>query len=730
MINFLKTFFARGVGRRIDWLIEVVFISIGFFLLLSFLGHNEWDNSWQVDSSFSKNIMGNFGAWVSDILFFFFGTSALLIPFFFIRISFLENRLKKTYFFVFLMLTFSVFLSVFSNLFISESFIGGLIGYSLGESLSLLFMSLQLGFLSFLIVLGGFILSCFLFLKAFNFTFKDIAYAEKKITNWLKKAYYILAKYINPESKKIMKKTKIIIEKKVATRPQIQKKIEPVLPVEKEFILPPISLLQEPKKYANSESKTLQLRNAKMLEHFFAEFKVEGKIRDFHPGPVVTLYEFEPSSGTKTSKIISLAGDVARSMSLDTLRISPISGTNRIGIELPNMKRETVFLKNNISKDSFQKVSYFLPIILGSDIAGENVVVPLEKMPHLLVAGRTGSGKSVFIRTIILSLLYKQKPEDCRLILIDPKMLEFKDWDDIPHLLMPVVTNPNDAVNTLKWAVCEMEERYKKMALLKVKNLKGYNNKVAEILAKKKVVKHRVKVGIDSITGRPQYEDRSIKLKPYPFLVIIIDELADLMLVAGKEVEASIQRLAQMARASGIHLIMATQRPSVNVITGTIKANFPTRISFQVSSKIDSRTILERQGAEQLLDHGDMLYMAAGRNPVRVHAPFATENEAQKVAEFLKSQGKPKFVKNMVEETIREKPSILDKAGGKKNSEEELYEKAVQIVLETGKVSISFVQRQLRIGYNKSANIIELMEERGIISAPSVSGKRTILVKK
>ncbi|OQX94340.1 MAG: cell division protein FtsK, partial [Rickettsiaceae bacterium 4572_127] len=413
--------------------------------------------------------------------------------------------------------------------------------------------------------------------------------------------------------------------------------------------------------------------------------------------------------------------------SLDTLRISPISGTNRIGIELPNLKREIVFLKKSVSQDSFNKVSYHLPIILGDDISGEDVIVPLEKMPHLLVAGRTGSGKSVFIRTIILSLLYKQKPENCRLILIDPKMLEFKDWEDIPHLLTPVVTNPNEAVNTLKWAVREMESRYKRMALLKVKNLEGYNKKVAQILKEKKVVKHKIKVGVDPTTGKPQFESRPIKLKPYPFLVIIIDELADLMLVAGKEVEASIQRLAQMARASGIHLIMATQRPSVNVITGVIKANFPTRISFQVSSKIDSRTILERQGAEQLLDHGDMLYMAAGRNPVRVHAPFATEKEAQTVADFLKAQAKPDYIHNVIDEQTDQPPSVLDKAQKGKTSEEELYEKAVQIVLETGKVSISFVQRQLRIGYNKSANLIELMEKRGVISTAGTNGKRTIL---
>ncbi|MBN1783753.1 MAG: DNA translocase FtsK 4TM domain-containing protein [Alphaproteobacteria bacterium] len=735
MLRFLRAFYVRGAGRRIDWLIELFFVAVGFGLLLSFISASSWDNAWHTTSPFTTNLLGTTGAWSTDVLFFLFGVSALFIPFFFIRLSFIEDRLKRALFFVFLLFTFSTTLSLFFNLITTDSFVGGLIGYSLGYSLNLLFTMLGLDFVSFFAVLGGFVLSAFLFLNSFAFTFKDVAYAEQKCVAWLRSFYVLFKQKLMPMSPapnyaSAPRTPKKLVQQKLP----LQRTVAPMqVPKRATFQLPPVSLLQDVPTATNAgETKTMQMQNAKMLEHFFAEFKVEGSIKAFHPGPVVTLYEFEPSSGTKTSKVVSLAEDVARSMSLDTLRIAPLPGTNRIGVELPNMKRQIVYLKKSLNSGSFKDVSYSLPIILGSDIGGDTVVVPLEKMPHLLVAGRTGSGKSVFIRTVILSLLYRLKPEECRLILIDPKMLEFKDWDDIPHLLTPVVTNPNEAVNTLKWAVREMEERYRKMALLRVKNLEGYNKTVNDILAKKQVVKHRVKVGVDSLTGRPQYEERPIDLKPYPYLVIIIDELADLMLVAGKEVEASIQRLAQMARASGIHLIMATQRPSVNVITGVIKANFPTRISFQVSSKIDSRTILERQGAEQLLDHGDMLYMAAGRNPVRVHAPFATEKEAQKVAEFLKAQEKPKYIHTVVEEKTDQAPSVLDQAldGGREKEDHELYEKAVQVVIESDRPSTSYVQRQLRIGYNRAATLIEQMEDRGVISAPNTSGKRTVLVKK
>ncbi|MBN2675904.1 MAG: DNA translocase FtsK 4TM domain-containing protein, partial [Alphaproteobacteria bacterium] len=631
MLRFLKNFYSRGQGRRLDWGLELLFFSFAIVLFLSFLSYSQWDSSFHAQGKGISNFFGAFGSYTSGFLFSFLGWTAIFIPAFLLRIIYVEQRLRKFEFFLIFLMSLSLTTTLVSQIFFEQSFAGGLFGYSLGYSLGLIVGLVGVPFLKILFGFAFLPLSGFLFLKSFQLTFKDLGYFEQIVSRKIREIM-ALVKELYRQRHEPKKALQTIRKKKPKiSQPEQPKKIIPVkqTKVENKFQLPPADLLQKVEKSKSDESKEAQARNGRMLEHFFDEFGVKGKIVKVSPGPVVTLYEFEPASGTKTAKVIGLANDVARSMSLDTLRIAPISGTNRIGIELPNMKRAIVYFRPMIDDQEFKELKYALPLALGSNIGGEHVYVPLEKMPHLLVAGRTGSGKSVFIRTVILSLLYRLTPEECRFILIDPKMLEFKDWEEIPHLLTPVVTDPNEAVNTLKWAVREMENRYRKMALLNVKNLEGYNKKVAEIIEKGQIVKHRIKVGIDSLTGRPQYEERPLKLEKYPYLVIIIDELADLMIVAGKEVEASIQRLAQMARASGIHLIMATQRPSVNVITGVIKANFPTRISFQVSSKIDSRTILERQGAEQLLDHGDMLYMAAGRNPVRVHAPFATEREAQ-----------------------------------------------------------------------------------------------------
>jgi S-DNA-T family DNA segregation ATPase FtsK/SpoIIIE len=460
------------------------------------------------------------------------------------------------------------------------------------------------------------------------------------------------------------------------------------------------------------------------------DFGVQGRITQVRPGPVVTLYELEPAPGTKSSRVIGLADDIARSMSAVSARVAVVPGRNAIGIELPNVGRETVLLRELLGDVSYEKTRTRLPLALGKDIGGTPVVADLAAMPHLLIAGTTGSGKSVAINTMILSLLYKLPPQDCRFIMIDPKMLELSVYDDIPHLLTPVVTDPRKAVVALKWAVREMEDRYKLMSKLGVRNLAAYNERIAEAETKGEMLKRTVQTGFDPASGRPIYEEQPLDMKPLPLIVIIVDEMADLMMVAGKDVEGSIQRLAQMARAAGLHLIMATQRPSVDVITGTIKANFPTRISFQVTSKIDSRTILGEQGAEQLLGRGDMLYMAAGGKVTRVHGPFVTDSEVEDVVRFLKAQAAPEYMSSVTEEPEGGFETILDTAGGdgEGGSEEQLYDQAVALVAREGKASTSFVQRHLQIGYNRAARIIERMEKEGVVSAANHVGKREVLV--
>ena len=459
------------------------------------------------------------------------------------------------------------------------------------------------------------------------------------------------------------------------------------------------------------------------------EFGVNGKIVKVRPGPVVTLYELEPAPGTKSARVIGLADDIARSMSVISVRIAVVPGCNTIGIELPNKNRETVWLRDLFEDPDFMNSKNELNVVLGKDIGGKDVYADLSKMPHLLVAGTTGSGKSVGVNSMILSLLFRMRPEECKLIMIDPKMLEFSMYNGIPHLLTPVITDPAKAVIGLKWAVKEMEDRYRAMAQLNVRNIAGYNQKLAELRASGKSVKRTVQTGFDSETGKPIYEEQELDLTPLPYIVIVVDEMADLMLVAGKEVEAAIQRLAQMARAAGLHLIMSTQRPSVDVITGTIKANFPTRISFQVTSKIDSRTILGEQGAEQLLGKGDMLYMPAGLRPIRIHGAFASDAEIEGVVEFIKSQKAPEYVEGVTAGELNEKDSgaVFDKGDFGGGGKEDLYAQAVAIVQQDKKASTSYIQRKLRIGYNRAASLIDRMEQEGLISAADHVGRREVL---
>ncbi|WP_204602267.1 DNA translocase FtsK [Paremcibacter congregatus] len=502
-----------------------------------------------------------------------------------------------------------------------------------------------------------------------------------------------------------------------------------------DFVLPPLSLLSNAKPLAAEDklSNDALEQNARMLESVLDDFGVKGDIVKVRPGPVVTLYELEPAPGTKSTRVINLADDIARSMCADSARVAVVPGKNAIGIELPNRKREIVVLREQFASAAYEESKAKLPMCMGKDIGGAPVVADLAAMPHLLVAGTTGSGKSVAINVMILSLLYKMTPAECRLIMVDPKMLELSIYDDIPHLLTPVVTDPARAVVALKWAVREMEQRYKALAKVQVRNISAYNERLADARRKGEPIIHRVQTGFDQETGDPIYEEEEIDLTPLPMIVVIVDEMADLMLVAGKDIEALIQRLAQMARAAGIHLIMATQRPSVDVITGTIKANFPTRVSFQVTSKIDSRTILGEQGAEQLLGMGDMLFMAGGGRIKRVHGPFVSDNEVERVVTELKKQGKPDYLENLTEEPDEGfDSSFLQNSqmsgGGDSNSGDDLYDKAVAIVARDKKASTSYVQRQLSIGYNRAANIIEKMEREGVVSPANHVGKREVLV--
>ena len=491
--------------------------------------------------------------------------------------------------------------------------------------------------------------------------------------------------------------------------------------------LPPLSILEEPdpSQPGNRLSDDALEQNARLLEGVLDDFGVKGEIIAVRPGPVVTLYELQPAAGIKSSRVIGLADDIARSMSAISARVAVIPGKNAIGIELPNTRRETVYLRELLSASEFDDKKSNLTLALGKDIGGAPVMADLARMPHLLIAGTTGSGKSVSINTMILSILYRLTPDQCRLIMVDPKMLELSVYDDIPHLLTPVVTDPKKAVVALKWAVREMEDRYRNMAKLGVRNIHGYNQRLREAAAKGETLTRTVQTGFDA-EGKPEYETEELGLEPMPYIVVIVDEMADLMLVAGKEVEASIQRLAQMARAAGLHLIMATQRPSVDVITGTIKANFPTRISFQVTSKIDSRTILGEQGAEQLLGMGDMLYMAGGGRITRVHGPFVSDEEVEEVVDFLKKQGAPEYLESVTIDTDDgEGPAI---PGMTESSGDKLFDEAVAIVARDRKASTSYIQRRLQIGYNRAARLIEQMEEEGMISGPNHVGKREVLL--
>ena len=562
--------------------------------------------------------------------------------------------------------------------------------------------------------------------------------ASNKFSNWIvnfkNKFFKINDNSIQRKTPKI-RKNSISIKNKFDDDPKTLKNKKNVLqddlPLGSEsgFILPSVKLLKNLTEDINPPSKETLDLNAKVLEGVLSDYSINGNIASVRYGPVVTRYDLEPAPGLRSQRVISLADDIARSMSVEAVRVAMVPGQNVIGIELPNKIRETVILRNILEHEEFKASTYSLPVCLGKNIAGFPIIVDLSKMPHLLVAGTTGSGKSVGINAMILSLLYKHTPETCRMIMIDPKMLELSVYDGIPHLLTPVVTDPKKAVVALKWAVREMETRYMSMSKLGVRNIDSYNSRLAEARRKGEILSKSTQVGFDPDTGQPIFEDQQISLTPLPFIVVVIDEVADLMLVAGKDIEAAVQRLAQMARAAGIHVVMATQRPSVDVITGTIKANFPTRISFQVTSKIDSRTILGEQGAEQLLGRGDMLYMAGGGKVTRVHGPFVEDSEVEEVAKFLSNQSVPEYDETITEEPENTNDFDISGFNTNNNQQDELYDQAVALIARERRASTSFIQRHFKIGYNRAATIIEKMEENNVVSKPGRAGKREVLIE-
>lgn len=734
-------------GKIIKKISGLFFIALSLFILMAVISHNSMDPSFNraVEPNQIYNLSGIYGAYISDLIVQLLGHSGL-IPIVFllsIGVHFFNNNSYKL-----LPLKISTIIlstMIFSFLFAASHLIyetlpnGGFLGGFLYNEISMQMDSSKyiwpLFFFTALLFTWAMNINPNNAIKLLSIIIKNLVLVYA-VFSWIGKTIFAFVfrgaakfshekieeqEYPNfPDAKQI---TKIVSNVKIS--PEKKQVTQPIITRRTNSELPSTQLLKEPDKLKKVTFNEYALsQNSKILQQVLDDFGIKGEVQKIHPGPVVTLYEFEPSAGTKSSRIIGLADDIARSMSAISARIAVISGKSSLGIELPNAHREIVLLRELLESKVYLESDNKLPLILGKNIAGESIVADLAKMPHLLVAGTTGSGKSVAINTMILSLLYRHSPDDCKFIMIDPKMLELSVYDGIPHLLAPVVTEPKKAVSALKWVVKEMENRYKLMSTLGVRNIDGYNTSVGDAIKNGLRLDKKIQVGFNAETGEPKFETIEIELKKLPFIVVIVDEMADLMLVAGKEIEGSIQRLAQMARAAGIHIIMATQRPSVDVITGVIKANFPTRISFQVTSRIDSRTILGEQGAEQLLGMGDMLFMRGGGRIERVHGPFVDDKEVEKITTFLKEQGAPTYIENITADEDEEFGGGFDG----ESSGDDVYDQAIKIVLRDKKASISYIQRCLRVGYNKAATIIERMEREGIVSAPNHVGKREILL--
>jgi S-DNA-T family DNA segregation ATPase FtsK/SpoIIIE len=715
------------------WTKAVILLLIAVVIILSIATYDQIDPSLNLATTGNvENILGVFGANLSDILLQSLGVTNLLLIFVLLNWSYLFLKEKELHFWygarIFILVCSIALFSVFFNKFhasedgilsnwMVDVDIGGVVGFVLKKYLPVRyieFISLAVAIPLFCISLGysasqykTFLVFCYKIVATSLIGMINFAI---KVTNFVRgrNGEYVDVKKFTPKVKKTVVSSKKFDEK-----------------TSDGFELPNLDLFNQhkPKSVRMESREQLQENAAKLLE-VLQDFGIKGDIIDIRQGPVVTMYEFEPAAGTKSSRVIGLADDIARSLCALSTRIAVIPGRNVLGIELPNKEREFFFIKELFETDAYNDKGVKLPIILGKDLYGGAYVADLAKMPHLLVAGTTGSGKSVAINAMIVSLLFRYTPDECKFIMIDPKMLELSVYDGIPHLLTPVVTEPGKAITALKWAVKEMENRYRLMSYVNVRNIDGYNEKILQAAEKGDVLERRVQTGFDPETGSPIHENLPIENKKLPYIVLIVDEMADLMLVAGKDIEASIQRLAQMARAAGIHIIMATQRPSVDVITGVIKANFPSRISFKVTSKIDSRTIIGEQGSEQLLGMGDMLYMGTSSRLMRVHGPFIDDREVENIANFLKSQASPQYI-NAVTEVQDDDIDfgVIDGESG------DLYARAVDIVKRERKASTSFLQRCLKIGYNRAADLIDQMEKRGVVSPANHVGKREILVE-
>ena len=727
----LRNFLYRLFFGIMNLVLGATIISIGVLSLASLLSYNALDESLNtVSDSPTENILGVPGSYISDILVQSLGILSIIIPIILIVFGFYKiiGKLKNLWIKLTLVLI-GLFLlaasfemafgsgGIFGSVFLKE--INSLI-YKLSIILNTNLLENNLfiyGFYSLLGVFSSTIITYGLLpsvIKEDNLINKKSNETEKEIlktpNNTIKKKRKIFAPII-----KRSKKRKEIIEEKGS---HLSENING-------YTLPGLDLLNEvPTERKDNKISDKQIsENKELLSTTLSDFGIKGRIISVNPGPFVTLYELEPAPGVKSSRVISLADDISRSMRATSARIAVIPGKNSIGIELPNYSKETVYLREILESDVFEYIESGIPLSLGKNIGGEPTIADLSRMPHLMIAGTTGSGKSVGINGMILSILYKFRQDECRLIMVDPKMIELSVYDGIPHLLTPVITNPKKAVVGLKWVVREMDDRYNRMSKLSVRTMEAFNTKAEDYRKKGKKFKRKIHTGYDDETGQPLYSEEEIEPERMPFIVVVIDEMADLMLVARNDIEHLVQSLAQKARAAGIHLVMATQRPSVDVVTGTIKANFPTRIAFQVASKIDSRTILNEMGAEQLLGRGDMLYMSDGGKVVRVHGPFVTDNEVERVVGYIRKQETPEYIESLTKDE-NDEGSSTSLPG---ESEDALFSQAVAIIIKDKRVSTSYIQRKLQIGYNRAARIIEEMEEKGIVSEPNSQGKREII---
>ncbi len=731
LLAIFKNALYRVFFGILNILIGFFVIGVGLIFLIAIGSYNSLDQSLStVSDRPTQNYLGEIGAHIADIFVQFFGTVSILIPVIIILFGFYKiiKKVDKFWFKIF-----SIVLGVFL---LSASFNkgfgnGGLIGSLITNEIEAIIYKLSISFNNELSQVKSFVASVYIAVGSLGglLITLGILPAKGKLT---KKEIYnenitndneIITEIMPTKQKKML----------FSARPKIkQKKKSKVINNDKNNIadgktgykLPSLDLLNEIADERNKKriSERQIEQNKNLLEKTLADFGINGKIISVNPGPFITLYELEPAPGVKSSRVISLADDISRSMSSTSARIAVIPGKNSIGIELPNDDKETVYLREILESNAFENKEEGIALSLGKNIGGDSTIADLTRMPHLMIAGTTGSGKSVGINGMILSILYKFKPEDCRLIMVDPKMIELSVYDGIPHLLTPVITNPKKAVVGLKWVVREMDDRYNKMSKLSVRTMDAFNKKAEEYKRKGKKFKRKIHTGYDNETGQPLYSEEAIEPEKMPFIVVVIDEMADLMLVARSDIEHLVQSLAQKARAAGIHLIMATQRPSVDVVTGTIKANFPTRIAFQVASKIDSRTILNEMGAEQLLGRGDMLYMSDGGKVVRVHGPFVSDSEVEDVVRYIKSQETPEYIESLTKEESEISSDIQEN-----DSNDELFNQAVEVIMRDKRVSTSYIQRKLQIGYNRAARIIEDMEDQGIISEPNNQGKREIL---